>query len=103
MAEATTDSATAEPPAPKRAPAAVRKAEIRNLEFAPARIEIPAGTVVEWTNRDQVPHTVTARDRSFDSGVIAPGATWRRKFDRPETYEFYCMPHPFMTGVLVVR
>ena len=58
---------------------------------------------MEWTNRDQVPHTVTARDGSFDSGIIQPGATWRHRFDRPGSYDFYCAPHPFMRGTLVVR
>jgi plastocyanin len=79
------------------------RASMRNLAYEPARIVIDAGTTVIWRNNDQVEHTVTARDGSFDSGIIRPGRTWQRTFARPGTYEFICTPHPFMTGVVVVR
>ena len=79
------------------------EAEMRQLAFVPARIEITAGTTVAWTNRDPVEHTVTADGGRWDSGTIDPGATWRRRFDRPGTYTFHCVPHPFMKGVVVVR
>jgi plastocyanin len=77
--------------------------EMRQMAFAPQRLEVTAGTTVEWTNRDQVEHTITASDGSWDSGLIAPGATWRRTFDTPGTYAVHCTPHPFMKGEIVVR
>jgi plastocyanin len=77
--------------------------EMRAMAFAPNRIEIAAGATVEWTNRDQLEHTITADDGSWDSGPIVPGATWRHTFDQPGTYAFHCTPHPFMTGVVVVK
>ena len=76
---------------------------MRQLAFAPNLVEIGAGGTVAWTNRDQLPHTVTADDGAWDSGPIAPGVTWRRTFERPGTYRFHCTPHPFMKGVIVVR
>jgi plastocyanin len=107
-------SAAAAPPAPPPPPAApqeggvaptgqVVKAGMRNLAFVPARIEVAAGTTVEWTNNDPLPHTVTADDNSFDSGLIQSGQTWRYTFTRPGTYPFHCTPHPFMKGTVVVR
>jgi plastocyanin len=77
--------------------------EMRGMAFAPMRLETNAGATVEWTNRDQIAHTVTADDGSWDSGPIEPGATWRHTFDTPGTYAFHCSPHPYMTGVVVVR
>ena len=77
--------------------------EMRAMAFAPLRIEVTAGTTVAWTNRDQLEHTVTADDASWDSGPIAAGGTWRHTFAQPGTYAFHCTPHPFMTGVVVVR
>jgi plastocyanin len=79
------------------------RAGMRSLAFTPARVEIAPGTTVEWTNRDQVAHTVTADDGSWDSGIIEPGATWRHTFDRAGEYAFHCTPHPFMKGVVAVR
>jgi len=77
--------------------------EMRAMAFAPTRIEVSAGTTVEWTNRDQLPHTITADDGSWDSGPIAAGATWRHTFTAAGTFAFHCTPHPFMTGVVVVK
>lgn len=81
----------------------VVQATIKQLVYAPARIEIAAGTTVEWKNDDPLAHTVTADDGGFDSGTIDPGQSWRRRFDTPGTYTFHCTPHPFMKGVVVVR
>ncbi|HEX6909794.1 MAG TPA: cupredoxin family copper-binding protein [Longimicrobium sp.] len=81
----------------------LRPAGIRNMSFAPSRIEIAAGTTVQWTNNDPLAHTVTANDRSFDSGLIQPGQSWAHTFTQPGTYDFSCTPHPFMKGVVIVR
>ena len=77
--------------------------EMRQVAFLPSRIEVSVGATVEWVNRDPLVHTVTATDGSWDSGDIKPDATWRHTFDRPGKYAFHCTPHPFMTGVVVVR
>jgi len=77
--------------------------EMRGMAFAPTRIEVTAGTTVAWTNSDQLPHTVTADDGSWDSGPIAAGATWRHTFSTAGSFAFHCTPHPFMTGVVVVK
>jgi len=77
--------------------------EMRAMAFSPQRLAASAGATVEWTNRDQVAHTVTADDGSWDSGPIEPGATWRRAFDTPGTFAFHCTPHPYMTGAVVIR
>jgi plastocyanin len=98
--------------APARRPAAQRQAPaqprvvnvvLRNTTFVPSRIQITAGTTVVWRNDDQLIHTVTANDKSFDSGLLQPGKTYRRTFDKPGQYPYYCLPHPFMKGVVVVR
>ena len=107
----TTDSglrttATRPSPATLKAPRArdaVVRAAMKQLVFTPRRIEIAAGTTVAWRNDDPLPHTVTADDGRWTSGIIEPGATWRRRFDRPGTYSFHCDPHPFMKGVIVVK
>lgn len=78
-------------------------ASIEDFTFQPGRLEIAAGTTITWTNRGQVTHTVTADDRSFDSGNIEPGARRSPTFSRPGTFPYRCTPHPFMRGVIVVR
>jgi plastocyanin len=73
------------------------------MTFAPNRIEIAAGTTVMWTNTDPLVHTITADDKSWDSGAIEPGQTSSHTFTQPGEFAFHCTPHPFMKGVLVVR
>ena len=77
--------------------------EMKNVAFAPNRLEVAAGTTIRWTNNDPLVHTVTADDGSWDSGPIEPGQTWTHTFAQPGEYAFHCTPHPFMKGVVVVR
>ena len=95
------------PPPPMPAASApageVVRAGIRNFAYTPARIEVDAGTTIQWTNDDQLAHTVTATGGGFDSGLIQPGQSWSHTFDAPGTYDFSCTPHPFMKGTVVVR
>ena len=77
--------------------------EMRQQAFVPSRLGVSEGATVEWVNRDDVVHTVTADDGSWDSGPIEPGATWRHTFERAGDHPFHCTPHPFMKGAVVVR
>jgi plastocyanin len=76
---------------------------IANLGFDGKVIRIKAGERVRWVNEDQLQHTVTADDGGFDSGLVNPGRTFERVFDRPGEYAYHCTPHPFMTGRVIVE
>ena len=91
------------PAAPRPAAAPTVSVSIKNVSYLKPRLEITAGTTVVWTNNDQMPHTVTANDRSYDSGLVQPGKTWRHTFTKPGTYAYFCVPHPFMKATVVVR
>ena len=83
--------------------AASRGVAIRDFAFSPRTVEIRAGDSVTWTNRDSVEHTATARNGSFDSGLLADGESASIRFRVPGTYRYICTPHPQMTGTVVVR
>ena len=76
---------------------------MKNLNYLQSRLQVTVGTTVEWKNNDPLPHTVTAVDKSFNSGLINPGKTYSHTFTKPGTYNFFCTPHPFMKGVVVVK
>jgi plastocyanin len=78
------------------------RAEIAELAYRPATLTVAAGTVIEWVNRDELMHTVTADGGAFDSGEIQPGGRWTHRFDTPGRFSFHCTPHPFMRGVVIV-
>src|SRR5829696_6961642 len=75
---------------------------IVDFAFQPASLEVPAGTTVTWTNGGAAPHTVTADGGAFDSGRLAPGATFSQTFDTAGTFTYHCEIHPQMTGTIVV-
>lgn len=75
---------------------------ITGNRFTPGSITIAVGGTVTWTNNDTVPHTVTADDGSFDSGLMRRGGTWSKTFTAPGTYTYFCSLHPEMTATVVV-
>ena len=83
--------------------AATRGVAIRDFAFSPRTIEIRVGDTVRWTNRDSVEHTATARNGSFDTGLLSDGASSSVRFTTAGTYRYVCTPHPDMTGTVVVR
>ncbi len=76
--------------------------QIKNFSFQPSQMTVTVGTVIRWTNEDSVPHTVTARDGSFDSGRLDKGQSFEHRFDKPGVIDYYCVYHPNMTARIKV-
>ena len=83
--------------------AADRGVRIQDFAFGPRTVTITAGDRVRWTNRDAVEHTATARNGSFDTGLLGQGESRSVRFMVAGTYRYVCTPHPTMTGTIVVR
>jgi plastocyanin len=75
---------------------------IKNFAFVPAKLTVPAGTVVRFVNDDGEAHTVTAENKSFDSTGIDGGEAWAYRFGKAGTYGYFCALHPYMKGTVVV-
>lgn len=69
--------------------------------FALPSLTVAVGTTVVWSNQDDVPHTATAEDGSFNSGNIQ-GGTFSHTFEEAGTYAYFCEVHPTMTGEITV-
>jgi plastocyanin len=82
------------------APAAVK---IDNFSFGPAELTVSVGTTVQWTNRDDIPHTVVSTDGVFKSHALDTDESFSYKFDKTGTYPYFCSLHPKMTGKVVVQ
>src|SRR5215218_142809 len=76
--------------------------EIRNNAFIPDQLNVAPGTTVTFVNRDSVPHTATSDNKLFDSGELAPGASYPVVFDGAGTVTYHCYLHPEMRGSIVV-
>ena len=77
--------------------------QIENYTYNPSDLNVKGGTTISITNNDDVAHTVTADDKSFDTGKIDPGQTVKLTVPPKDgTFGFYCIPHPYMRGNMVV-
>ncbi len=77
--------------------------------YDPETIEIDAGDTISWTNDDIVAHTVTSGSTEagitdlFDSGLMAIGAAYEHTFSEAGEYEYFCILHPWMEGMVIVN
>jgi plastocyanin len=76
---------------------------IEGMKFIPERLEVAAGDTVVWTNKDFLPHSVTASEARVESGDLAPNKAWRFIARKKGEMRYICRLHPVMKGVLVVR
>ena len=77
--------------------------DIQGYAFSPSSITINVGDTIVWTNYDSASHTVTSNDGTFDSGGISTGNTFSFTFTSAGTFNYYCSPHPNMTGSVTVQ
>ena len=81
------------------------EAKIDNFSFTPPTLTVATGTMVTWTNRDDIPHTVVSTDdpKAFKSKVLDTDEKFSFAFSKPGTYPYFCSIHPKMTGKVIVQ
>lgn len=79
---------------------------IRNFDFEPNEVRIPRGTRVTWVNCEEPnvdAHTSTSDDGVWNSGLLSAGESYTQVFDAVGTFDYHCVPHPSMVGVVIVE
>jgi len=86
--------------------------------FVPNVRNVTVGTTVTWTNNGGMTHTVTTCDSNHSvpqcpamdaSGLpsidspVAGGTSFSYTFTVAGTYYYYCKPHPWMQGEIIVQ
>ena len=84
------------------ASAEVHVVEIVNFAFSPSTLEIKQGDSVKFINRDEVKHTATGDDDSFDTGLLGQDEEHVIIFSETGEFHYYCTPHPGMQGTITV-
>ena len=88
---------------PAPAAGATHTVIMEGVAFVPETLTVKRGDTVVWVNKDMFPHTVTAKDGSFDSRAMAPNKTWKLVARKIGTFPYVCTLHPTMKGILVVK
>jgi plastocyanin len=84
------------------APNSTTTVDIRDHAFNPAQLNVAPGTTVRFVNNDTEPHTATADNGLFDTGVLEPGSSFDVFLDGSGTVTYHCELHPDMQGSIVV-
>ncbi len=88
---------------------AVPGCEEEHLCYGPEHLIIFVDAEVIWTNDDTAAHTVTSGSPqkgpsgAFDSGLILAGGTFTHKFESTGAFDYFCMVHPWMVGIVEVE
>lgn len=88
---------------PSSVGAAPTEVSILFSDYRPSKLDVLPGETVTWTNVSLRTHTVTSDTGLFDSGEVAAGETFARRFDTDGTYPYHCIIHPSITGEIDVR
>jgi amicyanin len=99
------DAGASQESLPTVATGAAAKVSIDNFAFDPKELVVTAGATVTWVNTDDVAHTVTSKAAPplFDSKPLRTDAKFSFEFKTPGTYDYFCKPHPYMTGKVIVK
>jgi plastocyanin len=75
----------------------------KNKSFAPHILVVPAGSQVEFPNRDPFFHNVFSlfEGKRFDLGLYEAGTSRVVRFDRPGISYIFCNIHPEMSAVVI--
>jgi len=82
--------------------------ETNNMCYMPYNAALDTGGEAMWHNVDTMAHTVSSGtpaeglDDVFDSGLVPAGGMFSYKFEEAGTYDYFCMVHPWMTGIVTV-
>ena len=81
---------------------------IRVFQFQPNPLEVKVGTQVNWTNQDDIEHTVTSGiperpDGRFNSVLSGKDKTASFTFKEVGSYSYFCNRHQSMRGQITVK
>jgi len=82
--------------------------ETNNMCYMPYNAALDPGGEATWHNIDDMAHTVSSGtpaeglDDVFDSSLVPAGGMFSYKFEEAGTYDYFCMVHPWMTGIVTV-
>jgi len=97
-----TPALAADPSPAAATPKPVVTVHIKNFAYHDNTVTIHTGDTVLFVNDDGDAHTVTAADKSYDSGGLDTGQTWAHTFTKAGTYAYFCALHPYMKATIVV-
>jgi plastocyanin len=79
---------------------------VRDFAFFPDTVGVRPGDDVIWVNCETTNpdyHTSTSSTGVWNSGALNRGEFYTRRFGAAGRFEYFCEPHPFMRGAVIVE
>ena len=88
--------------------AETKTVDMMNFKFNPQTITVNVGDSITWKNGDNVEHTATADDGSFNTDDVGAGQAKTITFSKAGTFAYYCKYHggpggKGMSGTITVQ
>ena len=85
-------------------PAEIHKISINEYKYSIDTLEISVGETVAWANFDDVQHTITSDSGDeLNSPLLSNREVYSHTFEKKGEYSYYCKPHPYMKGIIIVK
>ncbi len=81
---------------------------ISKMKYDTLELTIKAGDTVVWINQEVMPHNVAFKkgvvgDDAFKGEMLKKDQAYAITFTEAGTYDYFCTPHPFMRGKVIVE
>ena len=89
-------------------PADAVRVNIAKMKYDAPEVTIKAGQTVTWVNEEMMPHNVAFKagmigDAKLDGAMLKKDQAYSITFNEAGTYDYFCTPHPFMKGKVIVE
>lgn len=74
---------------------------IYQMKFNPESIQVKKGDIVEWVNKDFVPHDVTEINKKWTSKPLNQGDTFSKVITK--NLDYFCSIHVVMKGSVRIK
>ena len=76
---------------------------MKDIKFVPEELSVNVGQKIVWTNNEDVPHNVTAKEGAdFASDTMQKDATFEYTPKKAGTIGYVCTIHPGQNGTITV-
>ena len=76
--------------------------DMQKWGYDPPLLTAAVGDRIRFLNAGRMPHTATAADGSFDTGLIPAGASLVVTLTKPGELSYVCTPHPWMAAKIAI-
>ncbi len=77
--------------------------DIHKMKFQTPILKAKIGDTITWVNKDVVPHTVTALDKSWNSGRLKKGESFTLTISVETRLEYFCLYHRQMKAKITLN